>query len=103
MPDVYRAGGNRLAKGSQLTINAKPGLHQEVLGWQGVIESSENPLLLTVNGNSMITAQSNSLPFEIGFEAVRTGSSSLQLERSSNLRDWNLSFRFPPFLAPPAH
>ena len=49
-------GGGDYAKGASVTLTATSNDHYEFTGWTGDVESTDNPLTITVDGNKNITA-----------------------------------------------
>ena len=49
-------GGGDYAKGASVTLTATSNDHYEFTGWTGDVESPDNPLTITVDGNKNITA-----------------------------------------------
>ncbi len=53
---VTGANTGTYLEGTELTLTATPAEHYEFTGWTGDVNSTENPLTITVDGNKNITA-----------------------------------------------
>lgn len=54
--NVTGANTGTYLEGTELTLTATPAEHYEFTGWTGDVNSTENPLTITVDGNKNITA-----------------------------------------------
>ena len=54
---VTGANTGTYLEGTELTLTATPAEHYEFTGWTGDVESTDNPLTITVDGNKNITAK----------------------------------------------
>jgi hypothetical protein len=55
--------GNQFSLSTNVVLQATPGLGQEFLGWTGVATGTENPLVVTMNSNKVITASFSKRPW----------------------------------------
>jgi hypothetical protein len=58
--------GNRFPLNTNVVLQATPDLGQEFLGWTGAVSGSENPLVVTMNSNKVITASFTKRPWLYG-------------------------------------
>ena len=95
--------GNRFPLNTNVVLQATPDLGQDFLGWSGAASGSENPLLVTMNSNKVITASFTKRPWlqwevnpdllkEDGFRVTLTGEFGVtyQILGSPNLSGWAL-------------
>jgi uncharacterized repeat protein (TIGR02543 family) len=93
--------GNRFPLNTNVVLQATPDLGQEFFGWTGAVSGSENPLVVTMNSNKVITASFTKRPslqvgtpleglVEDGFRFTLTGEfgGEYLILGSTNLLDW---------------
>jgi Divergent InlB B-repeat domain len=94
--------GNCFPLNTNVVLKATPDSGQEFLGWTGAASGSENPLVVTMNSNKVITASFTKRPslhfatpleslVEEGFRLTFLGEfgAHYQILASTNLSDWH--------------
>ncbi len=95
--------GNRFPLNANVTLQATPDAGQEFLGWSGDAGGSQNPLVVTMNANKVITASFTKRPWlqgegnpdllsQEGFRLTLTGEfgAAYEVFGSTDLRGWTL-------------
>jgi hypothetical protein len=95
--------GNRFPFNTNVVLQATPDAGQEFLGWSGSASGSENPLVVTMNSNMVITASFTKRPWlrgegnpdllsQDGFRLTLTGEfgAAYQILGSTELSEWTL-------------
>jgi hypothetical protein len=95
--------GNRFPLNTNVVLQATPDAGQEFLGWTGAASGSDNPLVVTMNSNKVITANFTKRPWlygegntdllsQDGFRLTLTGEFGVayQILGSTNLSGWTL-------------
>jgi hypothetical protein len=95
--------GNRFPLNTNVVLQATPDSGQAFLGWTGDASGSENPMVVTMNSNKVITASFTKRPWlqgegnpdllsQDGFRLTLTGefSAAYQVFGSTDLSGWTL-------------
>ena len=95
--------GTRFLFNTDVVVQATPDLGQEFLGWTGAASGSDNPLLVTLTSNKVITASFTKRPWlqwevnpdllkQDGFRVTLTGEFGVayQMFGSTDLGGWSL-------------
>jgi hypothetical protein len=93
--------GNRFPLNTNVVLQATPDAGQEFLGWSGAASGSDNPLVVTINSNKVITASFTKRPWlhgegnpdllsQDGFRLTLTGEFGVacQILGSTDLSGW---------------
>jgi hypothetical protein len=81
--------GNRFPSNTNVVLRAMPEPGQEFLGWSGAASGSQNPLIVTMNSNKVITAsftKRSRLQMEGGLEVLRQDGFRLTLTGEFGVR-----------------
>lgn len=93
--------GHRFPRNTNVVLHAVPDAGQDFLGWSGAAGGSQNPLVVTMTSNTVLTANFTKHPqlqgeghpellSQDGFRLTLTGEwgTPYRLDHSSNLTEW---------------
>ncbi len=98
---VHAPPGNRFQSNTNVGLHAVPDAGQDFLGWSGAVGRTQNPLVVTMLSNTVLTANFTARPqlqgeghrellSQEGFRLTLTGewSRPYRIDRSPNLTEW---------------